>query len=361
MKSDRIPTSKFRGPAVFRVGSAVWHYRFQRDGVRIQRSTHETDRNRAEELAWSAYGGLQTVPTLAELAEKWEIAHESTTSPEHRRSVCIFRRLHLYDLGEMRVDRIRTEAVEEARNLHLANHAAATANHWLRILKLLCNWAMKRDLIRTVAWRVKPLKVQKKPRVTLPTSKASAWLAAVDAAAGARTGIKTAIRLMLGLGLRESEALSSRWDWVDWERSIYTPGITKGREAVALPMPAWLVDHLEPLKTPQGLIVVSPRGGSFSPQATRSTIIKANRAAGVVGLTPHRLRGTYATLLSESGVPVQDIQRVMRHKDSATTIGYLELDQSRTILGQEEIARRMGFKSDKRQDTGDLRDGGVRG
>lgn len=334
---------KTPGPALIKVGG-VWHFRFQRGGVRIQRSTRETVRARAEEIAEKAYHGESPDITLGNLAEKWVQVHAPTVSPAHIRSVEIFRRLHLYDLAGVPIGRIRTEAVEQARNGHLAQHAPASANHWLRILKLLFGWAVKRDLLPAIPWRVKLLKVQKTPRVILPTAKASAWLAEVDAAAGARSGIKTAVRLMLGLGLRESEALSSRWEWIDAERSIYTPGITKGREAVALPMPQWLVEYLEPLQASSGLIVRSPKGKPYCPGSTRTTIARANAASGVVGLTPHRLRGTYATLLSESGVPVQDIQRVMRHKDSRTTMGYLEMDLSRTVKAQERIAAKMGFK-----------------
>lgn len=344
-----------KGPALIRIG-LIWHYRFQRDGVRIQRSTHETDWNRASQVAWDAYGGRQTVPTLATLAESWGDVHKPIVSGGHRRSVDVFRRRHLYGLGDVRIDRIRTDDVEAARAKHLVGHTPDTTNHWLRIMKLLFGWAVKRGLIPAVPWKVKSLKVQKKPRVILPVAKAAAFLAAVDQAAGKRTGIGTAIRLMLGLGLRESEALSARWEWIDWERSIYTPGITKGREAVTLPMPGWLVDHLEPLRGPHGLIVHSPAGKPYGPGSTRSVILRANAAAGVPGLSPHRLRGTFATLLSEGGTPVQTIQRMLRHKDVKTTVGYCEIDMTRVVAVQEAIAEKMGFK---RREHGEVRDGGL--
>lgn len=351
------------------VGS-VWHARFQKDGKRVQRTTKETDYSRAVAVAWEMYCGEGPVPTLSALARSWLDVHELTTSREHLRSVGEFARNHLYDLGLLRIDRIRTEDVEAARARHLKNRAPATANLWLRILKLLFHWAMKRGVLDRIPWRVKMLRLQKKPRVILPVVKAAGWLAAVDEAAGKRTGIALAIRLMLGLGLRESEALTARWEWIDWGRRTYTPGITKGREAVPLPMPEWLIERLTPLRgpkrrrmprgsrrasRPQGLIVVSPRGGSYSSGSTRDVISKANAATGVVGLTPHRLRGTFATLLSEAGVPVQDIQRVMRHKDARTTMGYLELDMDRAAQAQEEIAKRMGFKWRKTGEPGDSR------
>ena len=276
----------------------------------------------------------------------WLSIHASTASTAHRRSVEAFARLHAYDMGDVRVDRIRTDAVEEARNAHLRNHCAATANHWLRILKLLCHWAVKRDIIDRVPWRVKMLKVQKKPKPILPAAKATAWLEAVDAAAGARKGIGTAVRLMLALGLRESEALTARWEWYDEERSTYTPGITKGREAEPVTVPPWLKDHLAPSKRPMGLIVRGPKGPYYA-GCTRGVMKKANAACGTPGVSPHRLRGTFATLLSREGVSVPDIQKALRHKDPVTTMGYLELDAGRVAKAQEEIARKMGFTRQK--------------
>ena len=272
------------------------------------------------------------------------------------RSVAAFARLHLYDLGNMRIDRIRTDAVEQARNAHLQGHCAATANHWLRILRLLCHWAVKRDVIDRVPWRVKMLKIQKKPKMILPVAKTTAWLEAVDAAAGARTGIGIAVRLMLGLGLRESEALTARWEWYDEERSTYTPGITKGREAEPVAVPPWLKKHLAPHKRPTGLIVQGPKG-SYYAGCTRGVIKKANAACGTPGVSPHRLRGTFATLLSREGVSVPDIQKALRHKDPMTTMGYLELDSGRVAKAQVEIAKKMGFT---RQKPGERSPAGVR-
>jgi integrase len=337
------------GFQLFRVG-AVWHYRFRVGGRRVQRTTGERSRGKAEEIAFKAYrreravkDGGGPVPTLAQLAETWLSVHRATASSAHVRAVATFARAHLYDLGKVRVDRIRTEDVEAARIAHLSGRSPATANHWLRILKLLFHWAFKRDVIDRIPWRVKMQKLQKKPRTILPTAKASEWLSQVDLAAGKRVSIAAAVRLMLGLGLRESEALSARWEWIDWERSIYTPGATKGREAEAVPMPQWLFEYLEPRKAAQGLIAPGPYGSAYTPGRTRAVIRSANTACGTPGVTPHRLRGTFATLLSEAGVPVQDIQKVMRHKDPVTTMGYLELDTKRAAEAQERIAGKMGF------------------
>ncbi len=146
---------------------------------------------------------------------------------------------------------------------------------------------------------------------------------------------------MLFLGLRASEATSARWEWVDWERSTYTPGVTKGREAVPLSMPAWLVEYLTPLRKTEGLIAAKPDGTGFPSGFAREAMIAANVACSTEGITPHRLRGTIATLMSESGVPIQTIQAFLRHKSHLTTMSYLERNNDTVIRAQNDIASKI--------------------
>jgi integrase/recombinase XerC len=287
--------------------------------------------------------GGQPVPTLDQLIEVWIVVHRPVASAAHIRSVDTFRRLHMYDLGTKAIDSITTADVELARNLHLQDHKPASANHWLRILKLLTMWAVKRGMLAAPPWRVSMLKVQKRPRATLALDVARTWFDAVDAAAKRTPAVATAVRMMFGLGLRESECASARWEWVDWQRATYTPGITKGREAEPVPMPAWLVEHLEPLRQAQGLIVVREDGKEFQSGFARQVMRKANSSCSLKGITPHRLRGTFATLLSEAGVPVQTIQRVMRHKSPVTTMGYLEKNLDLAARAQDQIGANTGM------------------
>lgn len=334
---------------VFKKGG-VWHYRFQVAGKRAQRSTRLRNRAKAEELAQQAYnaavlranGGVP-VPTLAELGAAWLVVHRPVVSDAHYKSVEVFLRLHTYDLGGMRVDDITTEKVELARNEHLQEHRPATANHWLRILKLLAMWAVKRGMMDKAPWRVPMLKVQKRPRATLPISIALTWFEALDKATVREPGAATAVRLMFGLGLRASESTTARWEWIDWDRKTYTPGITKGREAEPVPMADWLADHLAPMRKASGLIAVKMNGEAFPPGFATKAMRFANAACSIKGITPHRLRGTFATLLSEAGVPIQTIQAVMRHKSPMTTMAYLEKNRDTAALAQATIASKIGF------------------
>lgn len=335
---------------VFKKG-AVWHYRFQVAGKRVQRTTRLRNRARAEEYAAAQHdaavlraNGGEPVPTLAELAHSWMVVHRPTVSAAHYRSVEIFQRLHLYDLGKKLVADITTEDIELARNEHLVEHRPSSANHWLRIAKLLTMWAVKRGILKQSPWKVSMLKVQKRPRAILPMDVAKVWFDAVDNASIREPGVGTAVRLMFGLGLRAGESSTARWEWIDWERMTYTPGITKGREAEPVPLADWLADHLAPMRRAEGLIALRRDGTPFPDGFARKAMRVANITCSIKGITPHRLRGTFATLLSEAGVPIQTIQAVMRHKSPLTTMGYLEKNRDTAALAQATIAAKIGFK-----------------
>ena len=335
--------------SLFKVGK-VWHYRYQIAGLRTQRSTRETGKRLADSIAFRAYAEAkrqhrreQKIPTLTQLIDAWVDLHTHTLSEHHINSVLRLKRLHLYDMGSLLITDITTERVEAARLKHMETHSWASTNQWHALLRLLVNWAVKRKIIEKAPFSVPMLKLQKKPRPTMSTAFTAKWLAFVDESARKVPGIAIAVRLMFGLGLRETEALGARWEWIDWGRATYTPGKTKGREADPVPMPPWLVEYLHPYKQAKGHIVLNRRGHPARPGFARLAIKRANERCGIVGITPHRLRGSFATLLSEHGVPVQTIQAVMRHKDPKTTLNYLEKNLDLAVRAQKSIAVQSGI------------------
>lgn len=336
---------------LFRVGK-VWHYRFQIDGARVQRSTGETLRHRAEPIAARAHRtamlwsrGEQSIPTLRELVAQWLTVHTPTVSRSHATIIEVFGRLHLYQLGDVMIDELTTDLVEAARNEYLKDHAPASANQWLKVLRLLSSWAVRREVIPAVRFHVRALTVQKKPRAILATSLAQQWLAAVDDHEGDRPAVRIAVRLMLGMGLREIETITADWKWLDWDRRVYVPGETKGREADPIPVPEWLIDYLRPSRQTSGLMVTRPNGKPCPSGFTRTAMLAANQSVGAGHVTAHRLRGTFATLMSEMGAPIQSIQRAMRHKSPLTTMAYLEVNMDFVTQAQQRIADKMGFAS----------------
>ncbi len=333
-------------------------YRYTlKDGPRCQRSTKETIVRLAWEVAMARYEdakkrakGEEPEPTVSGLVAQWVKAHTLGWSPSHTNNIERFGRLHLNELAEIPISQVSTKMAEDARNAFLETHAKGSANLWTTYLRLVYKWAITRGMLRFIPWGLKELKTKSRRVPRLPSEKTEDWQAEVDALTKHEPAIGMVIRLMLGIGLRSTEATHSRWEWLDLEHEEYTPGDTKGGEAWARPVPLWLIEDLKPLASMCGPMVPTMDGKLVTSGRVQHVMDLACEAVNIPRLTPHKLRHTYATWLSEEGVPIQDIQAMLGHKDIETTMRYLGIDLSRVRRAQERLAIRL--KVTRRKDGG---------
>jgi len=159
---------------------------------------------------------------------------------------------------------------------------------------------------------------------------------------------RLAVRLQLLAGLRDHEALGLRWEWVDWRRGVYIVGETKNRKSREVPIEESLQDRLRVRWEAQGrpdsglVMPDSETGEAHKKGYIARTVRLAGRKVGLVGLHPHRLRATFATTLWEIGTPLTQIQQMMGHTKSETTLRYIvqrKKDQVEAIRG---MAAAMG-------------------
>ena len=74
-----------------------------------------------------------------------------------------------------------------------------------------------------------------------------------------------------------------------------------------------------------GYLFESNRHDRYSSRAVQLMVKEAARAAGLEQtVTPHRLRASVATLLLDAGMPLEQVQKFLRHKRIATTQIYAE-------------------------------------
>jgi integrase/recombinase XerC len=320
---------------------------------RRQRSTKETrveaawvEAQRLYQEAKLRAKGDEPEPTLSRLVELWIQAHALRKSRSHIENMERWGRLHLGPMSSMLISTISTAVVEAELGIFLKDHAKSYGNQWLTYLRIVFRWALKRRMIRIIPWEVEELKVKQKPRPRLPEGKASAWLEEVDRLTEHEPAIALVIRLMVGLGLRCSEACHARWEWLslEGEAETYTPGDTKGGEAWPRPIPAWLAQDLSHGSGQIGHMIPTREGGLVTPGRIQRVMDLACEAVDIVRLTPHKLRHSYATWLSEEGVPIQDIQAMLGHKDIKTTAIYLGVDLSRVRRAQGRLADRLQIK-----------------
>jgi len=209
-------------------------------------------------------------------------------------------------------------------------------------MNTLMGYAIRCDYIRKKPYEVKPLKTQRKPRPVIRTKQAKDFRDALDRI-GRSDDRKLAICMMLGLGLRESEALGLRWEFLDLKQGNLFVGrilegefFTKGGEARNLAIPGWLLErlraHWEAAKKPnKGLVLpgpVNPTTKDLDPHApgyTRPLVKRIGKEIGLPGITPHRLKASFVSALAlEGNIPLPQVQRMAGHKHITTTMRYIE-------------------------------------
>jgi integrase len=232
----------------------------------------------------------------------------------------------------MKADQVRTRDVNGVVQAYLKGpgpHGRSRtpdgANVVISYLRAVFAYLVEDGYITRVPFRTKKQKVQVKPRTTLPLNKIQPFLEHIDK--NAHLHIRVAVRFMLWCGLRESEALGTRWEWMRGA-DRYIPGKTKGKEAVSLGLSEDLQALLADLPRESAWILPGKGDTPHAQQFTRKAIERAGVAVGIPGLTPHRLRATYATLLSQTGASVYEVQKLLRHKQLSTTLHYVMTDEA---------------------------------
>jgi integrase len=244
--------------------------------------------------------------------------------------------------------------IERFRKWRLdAGLSVRSANLPLQVLRAAINRAVADGRLYEAPCRIKLLADRPKQRRALTRDEAAKLIEAA-----AEFGIADEVTVLLATGLRRGELFSVEWRDVDFDRRRLAVRTTKRGTSGTfandrIPLNAAALDVLRQRaeRFPKGkapatdLIFgvrperrrassrrkagrpVGSEGGAAHTRRYRFND-KLKRAATAAGLdrpeqiTAHSLRHSAATLLIEAGAGVQSVQRIMRHRDPATTLGF---------------------------------------
>jgi integrase/recombinase XerC len=346
-------TSTFKN-GLSKQSGGQYHYCLRVNGQQYKGSTRATDlataRKVLEEKRRQILLGecaVRRIPTFGEVRDEWLRIHKAVFSPKHWKDVELVSRLWILpELRSQRIDRVTSGHALVLRSRMLeAGRAPVTVNDMLKILKLLGNYAVKQDYITRLPFRVQFLRVQKKPRPTLAAGQAQAFLAAIDVTAR-NPHVSVLIRVMIGLGLRESEALGMRWEWIDAAQRTYVVGKAKGKEARVLPVPDWLWNAIHAMpKTLSAWLFPAEDGKPHRSQFCKKALQRVCLDLALGKITQHRLRATFATLHAEAVTPLPAIQGLMGHKSVTTTMIYIEQSMDARRTAQDTLSQRLGLSA----------------
>lgn len=224
-------------------------------------------------------------------------------------------------------------------------HSNAGANKVLRHLYFVFGWAVKTERIPRLPFcKLKELIEQEPVRTFLRPDQVRPFLAELDSLGN--LPVMVAVRSMLYMGLRESEALKMKWTGFDRDRLTYTAVDTKTGENIPLPVPEDLRNLLTRLReeVPEDCAWVLPscydakahKWKHRYSQYTTKAIKRASEKLGITGLRPHRMRGSMATLMARSGANAFVIKKAGRWRRMDTALKYVQVMEEDVLEAQRK-------------------------
>ncbi len=261
------------------------------------------------------------------------------------RTVAEFRRLIekriLPTLGKRKVADLHRADI--AKLHHSMGSTPTEANRTLSLLKAMLNlaerWGMRPDSSNPCRFVERYPESKRERFLTAEeVGRLGRVLAEAESTGTELPSVPLAIRLLTLTGMRRSEVLGLRWEYVDAERScFFLPDSKTGRKAVPVG-PAVLE-----------LLARSPRlaGNPFVCAGARqgAPLVGIDKAwkrltkqAGLEGVRLHDLRHSFASVGAAAGLGLPLLGAILGHSNSATTARYTHLGDDPRRIGAARIS-----------------------
>ena len=230
----------------------------------------------------------------------------------------------LHSLMDMKLADLNAETVQAWATKESAIRPTVTRNAW-RLLRSFLNWCAESTKYSAIAPSNNPAKARKvREAIGSPQVKTDAlqremlapWFAAVRSM-GNRT-LSAYLQFVLLTGCRPGEALSLRWDDMDFKwRGVTIRDKVEGERVI--PLPAYLAQLLQALPRVNQWVFASPSKENAHLTEPNHAHDRVCKVAGIESLTLHGLRRSFKSL-SEwvDTLPVGVVAQIMGHKPSAT-------------------------------------------
>ena len=148
------------------------------------------------------------------------------------------------------------------------------------------------------------------------------------------------IMLLIHTGVRLDEALTLKWEAIDFESQSYVMFNTKNRRNHTLPMTED-IKNLFARRQDNGSIYVFPSPlDSSQPMSASKTFKRVSEEVGF-NFSAHDLRRTVATIAAECGYDISNVGALLNHSQRNVTEGYVQRTQRRLKQILEDIEQAL--------------------
>lgn len=223
--------------------------------------------------------------------------------------------------------------------------SGATVNRDLNLTSALFRWALKMGYVESNPVRSIVRTSERGRGRTL-------WLTVEECQTLLETAapvLRPLFLCLLHTGLRRGEVLALEWRSVDLDRRVLVvePEVAKSGKMRQVPLTRRLAEELLRLRGPSprsGRVFLRPDGGGWSPHTLADWVKKTRAACTGISedrrrkVTLHVLRHTFASHLSQQGVPLQEIAKLLGHSSTYVTERYAHLapDAGKKAIGALE-------------------------
>jgi integrase len=225
------------------------------------------------------------------------------------------------------------------------NSGATVANDAMRALRLLWNWAARRDdgmgrnpvRLRKSEWHE-----QDPVRRPIPSERLADWYRAVTQLP---PNGRDWLLLMLFTGMRRRESAALRWkENIDFDkRTITLPGAsTKSGRALDIPMSDFVRDMLVARRALGDAKFVFPSYGDSGHVEDPRAFIDAVRKATGIEFSSHDLRRTFITVAESCDISAFALKALVNHSiGTGVTEGYIKMGVERLREPAQRVASRL--------------------
>lgn len=318
-----------------------WIYITRPDGTRIRRSSGTSDKKAAQEFhdklkyeLW-AEQKLDKKPkhTWDEAALKW--IKEKGDKKSIDSDICIIRWLTPHLRG-MYLDDITRQVIMQLAEKKKAESSPSRANRYLALIRAILNRA-----VRIWEWldKAPTLTLYREPKVRvryLTTPQIHKLMQELP------EHLKPVFMFSIMTGLRRANILGLRWDQVDFNRRLIVidGSEMKAGQTHVVPMAQSVVELLSRQLGRHNAYVFTYNGEPI--RWFDKTWRSALERAGITDYRWHDNRHTWASLLIQNGVPLNEVQEMGGWHSISMVQRYAHLAPSKLAQNAELLERKIG-------------------
>lgn len=312
----------------------------------------EQARKRAEQLkAETSLGGdpvansdrLRAIPSVAAFIEQRYMPHVVERLRSHANVKAYCRRI-VASMGDKRLDEVTAADISNLRRrlieVKLSN---ASVNRHLATCRNAFNLALKWQLYEGRNPAASPGMLPEKSRdLYLTALETQALVKALDMEPNRSAA--AALMMLIVTGARKQEILKARWEQIDFDRHLLTVPRAKSGKPRHVPLSEVavrvLVTQLQRRKKEDAGWVFPGKFEGKPLENVRCAWDRARKTAGITQNTRiHDLRHSFASILANNGVPLNEIGIILGHSQLSTTTRYAHHAPQRLVATATIAAR----------------------